>query len=134
MDSKDKQPQTGKNHNLWQAMGHAVDGIFQVIQSERNMRFHLASAVVVIIAGFICRISFDNWLWLIAAIFAVMSAEMINTISEWLCDLVVGSHFHPLVKKIKDAAAGMVLLVALFAFIIGLLIFVPAIIKLLEGF
>lgn len=133
MDSKDRQRQTSKNDNLLQALGHAIDGIIDVIRSERNMRFHLVSSIIVIIAGMLCHVSLDDWLWLLVAIFAVLSAEMINTISERLCNLVVGSHFNPLVKKIKDAAAGMVLLVAIFALIVGVIIFVPAIMKLFGG-
>lgn len=133
MASKDKQ-QTGKNKHLYQAMIHALNGIGDVIFSERNMRFHLASAIVVIIAGLLCRLSLRKWLWLATAVFAVLVAEMINTISEWICDLVVGSHFNPLVKKIKDAAAGMVLMVAVFAVIVGLAVFLPAVMRMWKEF
>lgn len=133
MALKDKQ-QTGKNKYLSQAIGHALNGIGDVIVSERNMRFHLVSTVVVILAGLLCRLSLSNWLWLATAVFAVLVAEMINTICEWLCNLVVGSHFNPLVKKIKDAAAGMVLLVAVFAVIVGLAVFVPAVMRMWKEF
>lgn len=133
MALKDKR-QTAKNRHLGQAVGHALQGIEDVITSERNMRFHLASAVLVVLAGGLLKVSCLDWLWLVTAIVAVLAAEMLNTITEWLCDLVVGSRFDPLVKKIKDAAAGMVILVAFLALIIGLIIFVPALLKFLKEF
>ena len=114
MALKDKR-QTAKNRHLGQAVGHALQGIEDVITSERNMRFHLTSAVLVVLAGGLLKVSCLDWLWLVTAIVAVLAAEMLNTITEWLCDLVVGSRFDPLVKKIKDAAAGMVILVAFLA-------------------
>ncbi|WP_283582743.1 diacylglycerol kinase family protein [Limosilactobacillus difficilis] len=133
MALKDKR-QTAKNRHLGQAVGHALQGIEDVITSERNMRFHLTSAVLVVLAGGLLKVSCLDWLWLVTAIVAVLAAEMLNTITEWLCDLVVGSRFDPLVKKIKDAAAGMVILVAFLALIIGLIIFVPALLKFLKEF
>ena len=133
MALKDKR-QTAKNRHLGQAVGHALQGIEDVITSERNMRFHLTSAVLVVLAGGLLKVSCLDWLWLVTAIVAVLAAEMLNTITEWLCDLVVGSRFDPLVKKIKDAAAGMVILVAFFGLIIGLIIFVPALLKFLKEF
>ena len=133
MALKDKR-QTAKNRHLGQAVGHALQGIEDVITSERNMRFHLTSAVLVVLAGGLLKVSCLDWLWLVTAIVAVLAAEMLNTITEWLCDLVVGSRFDPLVKKIKDAAAGMVILVAVFGVIIGFIIFVPALLKFLKEF
>jgi len=57
-----------------------------------------------------------------------MAAELINTAIESLADLV-SSEYHPLIKKTKDAAAGAVLITALFAIISGLVIFIPKLIE-----
>ena len=64
-----------------------------------------------------------EWLWILLSIFLVVTGEMINTIVEALVDLTVGHHYHPLAKLAKDMAAGLVLLLAGFAVIIGLIIF-----------
>ena len=124
MDSKDKH-QVTKNHRLIQAMSHASQGIWMVISKERNMRYHLAASVIVIICGLL--------LWLFLAIFTVFSAEFMNTVAESFCDLVVGHQFDFNVKKIKDVSAGGVLIAALFAVIVGLIIFIPRLMAVFGG-
>ena len=128
MDSQDKH-QTTKNHRLLQAMNHATHGMWMVISQERNMRYHLAASVIVIIAGFWLGVRPWEWLWLLLAIFSVFSAEFMNTVAESFCDLMVGHQFNVNVKKIKDVSAGGVLIAAIFAVIVGLIIFVPRLIE-----
>lgn len=122
MDSQDKH-QLNKNKTFLQAFRHAWDGIVSVVKHERNMRFHLLATVVVLIAAICFHLRAWEWLWILLAIFLVVTGEMINTIVEALVDLTVGHHYHPLAKLAKDMAAGLVLLLAGFAVIIGLIIF-----------
>ncbi|WP_295731695.1 diacylglycerol kinase family protein [uncultured Limosilactobacillus sp.] len=129
MDSPDKQ--TSKNHRLCQAMRHSIHGIWMVISQERNMRYHIAASVIVIVAGLCFKLLPWEWLWLFLAIFTVFSAEFMNTVAETFCDLMVGHQFNVNVKKIKDVSAGAVLIAALFAVIVGLIIFGPRLIELL---
>ncbi|HIX36049.1 MAG TPA: diacylglycerol kinase family protein [Candidatus Limosilactobacillus merdigallinarum] len=132
MVSPDKH-QTSKNRHFIQALGHALNGIFTVVKEERNMRFHVFGAAAVIIVGSFLHLSAAQWLWNFLAITAVFAAEFLNTVVETMCDLIVGHHYDPNVKKAKDVAAGMVLLMALFAVIIGLLVMGPALLKLIGG-
>ena len=76
MASKDNH-QVEKNHHLIQAMGHAWDGIIDVVTQERNMRYHLLAAVTVIILGFLLNVDRLEWLWLLLAILVVFSAEFL---------------------------------------------------------
>ncbi|PZM51079.1 UDP kinase, partial [Enterococcus faecium] len=46
-------------------------------------------------------------------------------------DMFTDFHFHPIGKKIKDMAAGAVLVTACFSVIVGLILFVPKIYHLL---
>lgn len=130
MASRDNH-QTEKNHHLVQAMGHAIDGIVDVVSQERNMRYHLAVAVIVVVAGFAFHVSRLEWLWLLLAILVVFSAEFLNTVTEAVTDLLGEHHYDINVKKAKDVAAGGVLLTAIFAVLVGLIIFVPHIMRLL---
>lgn len=130
MDSKDKR-QTGKNHHLIQAMRHAVEGIYDVVSQERNMRYHLLVALLVVVAGFLLRVDRLEWLWLLLAILLVFSAEFLNTVTEAVTDLLSEHHYDISVKKAKDVAAGAVLITAIFAVLVGMIIFIPRIIKLL---
>ena len=59
-----------------------------------------------------------------------MSLELVNTAVEATVDLAT-KVYDPLAKKAKDAAAGAVLIAAIFAAIIGLWIFVPKLLALL---
>lgn len=117
--------QTTKNRHFVQAMKHAVVGIWTVIRDERNMRYHLLAAIIAVGAGWYFKISELEWLMIALAIFFVVVSEFANTIAESLTDLIVRNHYDPLAKKIKDVAAGSVLLAATFAVVVAIIIFVP---------
>jgi diacylglycerol kinase (ATP) len=55
---------------------------------------------------------------------AVWTAEALNTALEFLAD-VASPEFHPMVEKVKDIAAGAVLISAIGSLIIGMLIVIP---------
>lgn len=131
MASKDNH-QVEKNHHLIQAMGHAWDGIIDVVTQERNMRYHLLAAVTVIILGFLLNVDRLEWLWLLLAILVVFSAEFLNTVIEAVTDLLGEHHYDVNIKKAKDVAAGGVLITAIFAVLVGLIIFLPKLLKLLD--
>lgn len=131
MDSRDKH-QTGKNHHLLQAMGHAVDGIITMLREERNMRYHTLAAVLALLVGCLLKVDANEWLWLLLVIFLVFAAEFLNTVTEAVTDLLVSHHYNVEVKKAKDVAAGGVLIAACFAVLVGLIIFVPRIINLIR--
>ncbi|XUB57242.1 diacylglycerol kinase [Enterococcus sp. DIV0724b] len=132
MDSKDKR--TEKNKHFIASLEFALQGIKTVFKEERNMRTHLLMGVAAIIAGFVFQLAISEWLWLLLAIFLVLVMEIINTAFENVVDMVTDFHFHPIGKKIKDMAAGAVLLTAGFAVVIAVLLFVPKIWQILQDF
>ncbi|OJG26839.1 diacylglycerol kinase [Enterococcus caccae] len=111
-----------------------MQGIKTVFEEERNMRTHVCMGIVAIIIGFIFRLAVSEWLWLLLAIFLVLVTEIINTVFENVVDMVTDCHFHPIGKKVKDMAAGAVLLTTGFAIIVGMLLFVPKIWQLLQDY
>lgn len=117
--------QVGKNKNFWRSLYHASSGLKEIFIEEKNMRRHFFATLLVLIVGVICQLPLTKWLWLFSAIFTVISLETINTLCENMVDLIVGPHFHPLAKKIKDMAAGLVLVGAIYAVLVGLFIFGP---------
>ncbi|HJA73159.1 MAG TPA: diacylglycerol kinase family protein [Candidatus Limosilactobacillus faecipullorum] len=131
MVSPDKR-QTQKNRHFGQAFYHAIVGIGTVIKNERNMRSHLVSATFVVVAGFILHVNLNAWCWLTLAIALVWFAEFLNTVIEAIVNLIVGEKFDPNAKIAKDVAAGLVLLAAGLAVIIGLLVLTPYLIKFLK--
>ncbi|MEI5988731.1 diacylglycerol kinase [Enterococcus termitis] len=130
MDSKDKQ--TTKNKHFVASLEFALQGIKTVFKEERNMRTHVFMGIVAIVAGFIFQLVISEWLWLLLAIFLVLVMEMINTVFENVVDMVTDFHFHPIGKKIKDMAAGAVLITTVFAVVVGVLLFVPKIWQIIQ--
>ncbi|WP_042478244.1 diacylglycerol kinase family protein [Bacillus ndiopicus] len=102
---------------------YAFQGIVTATK-EQNMRFHLASACIVMIAGFLTGLTSIEWLAIVIVIILVIGAEMINSAIERVVDLAT-TEFHPLAKAAKDIAAGAVLVFAVGSVIIGVLIFFP---------
>lgn len=92
--------------------------------SEQNLRFHLLSAITVVVAALLTGVSMTEWLILILVITLVIGMELVNTAIERIVDLV-SPEIHPLAKQAKDIAAGAVLVFAGASVIIGLLIFLP---------
>jgi diacylglycerol kinase (ATP) len=103
---------------------YAIAGIREVVQSQPNMKMHLAVGLLTVLAGFYFSLSLTEWCAVVVAIMAVLTAEAFNTALEHLTNLV-SPDYHPLAGKVKDAAAGGVLLSAIGACCIGLLIFLP---------
>ncbi|QCR32923.1 diacylglycerol kinase family protein [Lysinibacillus sp. SGAir0095] len=110
-------------HKLLKSFGYAFYGIWTAMR-EQNMRIHIISAIIVIIASILTGLTINEWLIIILVITLVIGAEMINTAIESVVNLA-SPEIHPLAKQAKDVAAGAVLVIALASVIIGLLIFLP---------
>lgn len=98
---------------------------------QRNFVIEITITILVIAAGFIFNISFEEWCIVLVCIAMVLSSEAMNTAIEKMGDAIAPGH-HPLVGKAKDVAAGAVLIASLISGIIGILIFVPKIIILIK--
>ena len=106
-------------------------GIFTVIKSERNIKIHLSIALLVVLAGFTLGLSQIEWAVIVLLIFTILSAEVFNSATENICNLVKDklSLGYLETKCARDMSAGAVLLLAIASVIIGLLIFLPKILS-----
>jgi diacylglycerol kinase len=103
------------------SFGPALNGV-RLLMNEHNAWIHLVAAIIVVVLGIVHGLSRFEWLWVVLAIALVFITEMINTAIEAVCDeLTVAKR--PLIKKAKDMAAGAVLLAAIFAVVVGFLVF-----------
>ncbi|MGT2846289.1 diacylglycerol kinase family protein [Streptococcus massiliensis] len=116
-----------KNRELIASLEFALTGVLTAFKEERNLRKHAISAVLVVIAGLIFRVSQVEWLFLLLSVFLVIAFEVMNSAIENVVDLASDYHFSMLAKNAKDMAAGAVLIVSGFALLTGLIIFVPKI-------
>lgn len=90
---------------------------------ERNFRFHICAAAAVIYFGLrFYSFSKAEWAILLLTCAAVLSLEAVNTALERLADKVSAERSE-LVGKCKDCAAGAVLICAIFAAVIGVIMF-----------
>ena len=117
---------------LTNSFKYAVEGILQAYVGEQNLKIHTVIAILVIIFGFILKISYTEWLVCLVLIGLVLMAEFFNTSIEYLVDLV-SPEIHPLAKATKDTASAGVLMMAIISAIIGLIIFIPKLISFIGG-
>lgn len=103
---------------------HALRGLFHFLNYEHNARIHLLAAVLVIAFSLYTGLKRWEWICILAVIFLVFIAEMFNTAIEKLSDKLHPER-DPLIGRVKDIAAGAVLLASFFAVIVGLMIFLP---------
>ncbi|WP_409022486.1 diacylglycerol kinase family protein [Dellaglioa sp. P0083] len=122
--------QVKKNRTFLLSLGHSLDGLVTVFKEERNMKKHVAMMILVSICAAIFQISETEWLWLALSISMVIINEVWNTVIENLVDLTTGHKYNEIAKKVKDMSAAAVLLSALFAMIVGCLIFIPQLLEL----
>jgi len=118
-----------KKHTI--SFKHALDGVIYTISTQPNFTVHLFIAFLAVLLALIFGFSSYEWLILIFTIALVVIAEMVNTAIESVVDLVSQS-YHLEAKKAKDVAAGMVLLTAFFAIIIGLHLYLPHLFSLIS--
>jgi len=97
-------------------------GLSVAFRHERNLKVQFAVGVVTVLAGFYYSIAAIEWVAIITLVALVLCLEMINTAIENLVNLVTLEQ-HPLAGKIKDIAAGAVLLASLVSVVVGIIIF-----------
>lgn len=102
----------------------ACEGILYAIRTEKNMRVHLISTLLVVAAAIWLQTTMVENLVLLAWVTLVLSLELMNTAIERTVDLVT-KDVHPLAKQAKDVAAGAVLVASIGAAVTALIIFGP---------
>jgi diacylglycerol kinase len=111
--------------------GFAFNGIWHAAATQLNFRVHLIAAIVAVCAGYALHISSQEWLWIILCIGIVLIAELFNTAIEFLTDLV-SPEYNKKAGLVKDLSAGAVLITAICALVIGIIIFVPKLLLLIN--
>jgi diacylglycerol kinase (ATP) len=109
-----------KNHI--DSFRYAVEGIVHVFRTQRHMRFHFLTVIMVLLIGLFLRVSRIEMALLFIASSSVLAAEMFNTAIEGVVDMITQA-YHPLAKLAKDIAAGGVLITSVTAAVVGALVF-----------
>jgi diacylglycerol kinase len=106
---------------------YAFRGIVTLVRTQPNAVIHLFATIAAITLGWYFKLSSGEWIAITLSIALVWIVEAINTAIEFLTNLV-SPEYNPLAGKTKDVAAAAVLIAALFAIIVGCIVFLPKII------
>jgi len=115
-----RRPSKGQQ-GVGRSFEHAYRGMISAVRTQRNMRFHVVAAVVVLVASLLVGVSKLELAILVLTILVVFVTEMFNTAMEFVVDMVT-SEYHPLAKLAKDISAGAVLVSSVGAVLVGYLI------------
>jgi diacylglycerol kinase (ATP) len=108
---------------------YALKGAFILLKTEASIQVQLSIGIALTFAGFYFGISSTEWMFQIISIGLILSIEGLNTAVEEIADFI-HPEFHKKIGLIKDIAAGAVFIAATSAIIVGLIIYLPKIIKL----
>ncbi len=112
--------------NIFNSFRNAFRGFSLLFKYEYNLYIQLTFALLVIIAGFLFKISLIEWAIQIIAIGLVIFSELVNTSIEKIMDFVY-PEYSKKVKDIKDLSAGAVLFTVIISIVIACLIYLPKI-------
>ncbi len=119
------------NKNFLEAWKNAFSGIAYAFKTQRNLRIQLIAGIIVIILGFVLKISPSEWAILSFAVFFVLGSEMMNTALETAVDLTT-EEYHIKAKLAKDTAAGAVVLASINAVVVSYFLFADKIVQMFK--
>ena len=102
------------------SMRYALKGIAYYFE-ERNAKIQVSMAIVYAVIAFSLNFQLIEWCIFLLCCALVFTAEAINTAIEYIVDFISPEH-NEKAGKIKDIAAGAVLISALLAGVIGILL------------
>ncbi|WP_448702350.1 diacylglycerol kinase family protein [Mucilaginibacter sp. AW1-3] len=109
---------------------YAAQGFSYASKTQLNFRIHLVIAFFALLLSWYLHLSANEWLWVISTIAVVLTAELLNTAIEILTDLI-SPDWNEKAGHIKDVSAAAVTITAIFAVIVGCIIFLPKLIAIL---
>lgn len=117
-------------NSFFKSFTYAFNGI-KLSLVERNKRVLVFCGFFAVVLGFSFNITITEWCLVLICIGIVLALETINTALEYFVNLVEPNH-NPIAGKIKDLAAGAVLIFSIISALIGTLIFGKYILDLLN--
>lgn len=109
----------------------AIEGILHASKTQRHLRYHFYSAVIVLLLSFVIGVTRTEFLIISLSVIAVLLAEMFNTAIEAMVDILSPAHSEK-AKIVKDIAAGAVFVTAFGAAVIGYIIIFPYVLNVIE--
>lgn len=111
-----------KNKNFATSLGHSIDGIIRAFKTERNLRIDYFIAICVLLASIVLGFNKVEFVCLCLTIGFVIFSEMMNSVAEYIVDLVTDK-YDDRAKAAKDIAAGGVLISSTISVIVAYFLF-----------
>ncbi len=113
---------------MWSSFAAAFRGLTRAWATQKHFRFDILVGLLVFVLGVWSRLAPWEWIVVFSAVIAMLVLELLNTVAEFLCDLLQ-PRLHAAVAVVKDVAAAAVLVGAAGAAGVGLLIFLPHLLR-----
>jgi len=110
----------------------AFRGILQSIRQQSSYRVHFFFALIVPLVALILRLHLWEWCFVILLIAVVIAMEMLNSSVETL-SRVITDEYDERIRQALDISSGAVLVVSIFAAVLGVAIFVSALLRMTTG-
>jgi len=107
--------------SFFKSFKYAITGITDTLRKQRNLRIDFIFGSIILLICLFLPLSVGEILWVVFSIVMVIVFEMLNSLLEELMDLLY-PYINEKVRIVKDLAAGIVLVVAVFAAVVGILI------------
>ncbi len=118
--------------SFFRSVAHALRGLAVTFRSGRNFRVQVLAAVLVLCAALLLDVRIWEFILLLLLSTAVLVLELFNSVIERMAD-GLAPRLQPIVRDIKDLMAGAVLLSSIVSAAIGLLIFLPYLLRLVTA-
>ncbi|MFA6005184.1 MAG: diacylglycerol kinase family protein [Patescibacteria group bacterium] len=113
-----------KHTGLLNGFRYAIQGFLWAAKSQLNLRIHIIMTVAALSLGVFLKISQYEWMMVFSVIFTTIVLELINTSLEQTTNAIT-TDYNPTIKHAKDVSAAAVFIYAMYALLIGIMIFVP---------
>jgi len=113
---------------IFQSFRHAFQGFATALREEKNLKIHTVLGFAALALGYI--LSFTPFEYAIVSIVVslVIASELLNSALERFSD-IVKPRVSGYVERVKDIMAACVLVLSVNAIFVGLLLYLPKIIK-----
>jgi diacylglycerol kinase len=116
---------------LLRSFSFALAGVAYLLRTQRNFRIEAAIGALAAVGGVWSRLERWEWAIMVLAVALVLILEAMNTALEDAVTLA-SPEIHPRAKAAKDVSAAAVLVAAATSVAIGLLLFAPRLMSLLQ--
>lgn len=100
---------------------HAIRGIRVFVSAGANAKIQVLGGVVIVLTGLLLRFTINEWIAVTLSIGIVLSAEAMNSALEELANEVTNEKKES-IKRVKDMAAGSVLIASITALVVAIII------------